>query len=94
MFYECKQLKSLDLSNWDVSKIEDMDYMFYNCKQLESVGNLSDWDVSKVKDLSLMFYNCKNLKTVGDLSNWVVSGVKYHMFEKSAITNVPDWYKE
>jgi len=31
MFYNCQNLTELDLSNWDVSKMTDMDHMFYNC---------------------------------------------------------------
>ena len=58
MFYSCEQLKSVgDLSNWDVSKVEDMTSMFENCKQLKSVGDLSKWNVSNVKRIDFMFDN-------------------------------------
>ena len=98
MFSDCEQLKSVgDLSNWDVSKVEYMNSMFYSCEQLISIGILTHSKVSKVKNMSYMFYACMQLKSVGDLSNWNVSKVKntfgmFCMFNKSGITNIPDWY--
>ena len=56
MFYNCKNLYC-DLSNWNVSNVEDMSYMFYGCKLFES--DLSNWDVSKVMNITEMFKGCK-----------------------------------
>ena len=34
MFYKCKQLKSVgDLSNWNVSKVENVNCMFGGCTE-------------------------------------------------------------
>ena len=68
-------IKKIDISKWDVSKVEYMNRMFSHCKNLESVGDLSLWDVSKVRDMTQMFYNCHNLTSVGDISNWKVRNV-------------------
>ena len=68
-------VKTLDLSGWNTSNVEDMAWMFANCKSLESV-DLSGWDTSKVKDMSRMFYCCINLEHI-DLSSFDVSNVKY-----------------
>ena len=35
MFYRCSSLASLDLSNFDTSKVSDMSYMFANCNNLK-----------------------------------------------------------
>jgi len=35
MFCECQSLKKLDLSNFDISNVKDMDYMFYGCTNLK-----------------------------------------------------------
>lgn len=93
--FEGTEFEYIDISNWDVSKVEDMHYMFDRCEELTSVGDLSNWDVSKVEDMRFMFYGCKQLKSVGDLSNWNVSNVEDMgwMFKESGITNIPDWYK-
>ena len=68
--------KYIDISDWDVSSVTDMSYMFYMCEELESVGDISNWNVSNVTDMSGMFFNCKVLKSVGDLSKWDVSKVE------------------
>ena len=86
----------IDISDWNVSKVKDMEGMFSSCKQLKSVGDLSKWNVSKLENMNAMFYRCEKLTSVGDLSNWNVLNVKYmfNMFKKSGITNIPKWYKK
>ena len=94
--FQRSKFEYIDISDWDVSNVECMSYMFYKCKQLKSVGDLSNWNVSKVKNMSYMFYACMQLKSVGSLSNWNVSKVKntFAMFMNSGITNKPDWLKK
>ena len=58
-----------DVSDWDVSSVTNMNYMFYNSK---FNGDISNWDVSSVKTMSWMFYGSK---FNGDISNWDVSNV-------------------
>jgi surface protein len=41
-----------DISKWDVSKVEDMSYMFFN-SQFNS--DISKWDVSNVETMEWMF---------------------------------------
>ena len=50
IFAETK-FKYIDISDWDVSSVTDMSYMFCECKELESVGDISYWDVSSVTDM-------------------------------------------
>ena len=64
---------NFDVSEWDVSNVTDMSYMFYDCKNFN--GDLSSWDVSNVTDMQYMFKNCYKLKDNG-LENWDVSNVK------------------
>ena len=45
-----------DISNWDVSNVTDMSFMFYECTNFNS--DISNWDVSNVTDMYGMFYNC------------------------------------
>ena len=59
IFAETK-FKYIDISDWDVSSVTDMSYMFCGCKELESVVDISKWDVSNVRDMSFMFYYCEN----------------------------------
>ena len=94
--FDSIKFEYIDISDWNVSNVECMNYMFYRCEQLKSVGDLSNWNVSKVKDMSYMFYGCKQLKSVGDISKWNVSNVedKFDAFSNSGITNIPKWYKK
>ena len=68
MFGSCTNLTSLDLSNWDTSKVKSMSNMFYNCTRLTDL-NISNWNVGNLKYLNAMFYNCSSL-TFLDLSGW------------------------
>ena len=57
MFGGCRRIKSLDVSDWDTSKVNNMEGMFYDCKNLKSL-DLSGWDTSNVKSMVYMFDNC------------------------------------
>ena len=73
MFYNCVSLTSLNISNYDTSKVINMGNMFYNCILLTSL-DLSNFDTSKVINMKNMFYNCTNLKKL-DVSNFDTSKV-------------------
>lgn len=71
MFQECRNVKHLNLSHWNVSNVTNMCFMFYNCKQLDTLI-LPQWDISNVTTLAFMFGKCIQLKTL-DISHWNVS---------------------
>ena len=58
MFEECISLKSLNLSNFNTSKVTHMDSMFSGCNSLISL-NLNNFNISKVNNWNHMFYNFK-----------------------------------
>ena len=59
-----------DISKWDVSNVEDMDWMF---KDSNFNGDISKWNTSSVKTMEQMFNNSKFNR---DISKWDVSNVK------------------
>ena len=59
-----------DISEWDVSSVVDMAYMFRDAKSFN--GEISNWDVSGVTSMASMF-NAASFN--GDLSKWDVSSV-------------------
>ena len=73
-----KRGSKLDISKWDVSNVEFMNYMFSEIKNyIKDVINYKDienWDVSNVINMSGMFDCCKDFN--GDLSNWDVSSLR------------------
>ena len=69
-----------NISNWNVSNVENMEAMFRSSEFTSEKGDISKWDVSNVKDMTSMFGGCGYLQC--DLSNWDVGNVKdmYGMF--------------
>ena len=78
-FYDCKSLRSVDLSGLDTSSVTSMYRMFEGCSSLASL-DLSSLDTSKVTDMSGMFRNC-SIQTL-ELSN----------FETSQVTNASSMF--
>ena len=64
----------MNLSNFDTSKVEDMQKMFSGCGNLEEL-DLSHFNTSNVTDTHRMFNECKNLEKL-DLSNFDTSKVE------------------
>ena len=60
-----------NISNWDISNVTDIGYMFYECGAFNQ--DISNWNVSNVKDMRFMFYGCKSFNQ--DISRWDVSNV-------------------
>ncbi len=73
MFEDCRNLTSLDLSNFNTSKVHEMNNMFYNCNSLVSV-DLSNLNTSKVIKMNNMFYRCKSISSL-DVSSFNTSRV-------------------
>ena len=45
-----------DISEWDVSNVKNMSYMFTGCSQFNQ--DISNWNVDKVRYTQFIFYNC------------------------------------
>ena len=73
-FFEKTNIISLDLSNFDSSKVNDMSNMFRNCIKLKEIKCVNKINTNKVVNMSSMFCSCKKLKYI-DLSNYDTSNV-------------------
>ena len=73
LFGDCTNLTSLDLSNFNTSKVISMYSMFCNCTNLTSL-DLSSFNTSKVFNMSNMFSSCKLLTSL-NLSSFDTSTV-------------------
>jgi len=79
MFYskyneqKIKNILELDLSNFDTSKVTNMQYMFTGMRNLTAL-NLSNFDTSKVTNMQYMFAGMNNV-TALNLSNFNTSQV-------------------
>jgi len=67
-------LEYVDVSDWDVSQISEMDGIFGRAKSLEEIVGLDTWDLSTITNIGNMFEECTNLVSL-DLSTWDVSNV-------------------
>ena len=75
MFKNCTNLKSINLSGLDTSKVTDMSGMFDSCNSLVK-ADVSGFDTSHVTTAGTMFGNCNSLKKL-DLSGCDFSGLKF-----------------
>lgn len=59
-FYECENLKSVDLSGLDTSECSDFSGMFMRCRSLQAV-DLSTLNMENVSNMMEMFSSCESL---------------------------------
>ena len=106
MFRDLSNLISLDVSNFDTSRVTNMEAMFAGMSNLTSL-NLSNFDTSKVTRMNSMFEGVSRLTTL-DLSNFDTSkvtnmeamfGYMYGLtslnitnFDTSQVTNMRDMF--
>ena len=77
MFHFCYELKFVNVSSFDTSKITRMSDMFSECKSLTSL-NLSNFNTSLVNYFGYIFNNCSSLESL-DLSNFDTSSTTQMM---------------
>ena len=75
MFYNMSNILEVDLSNFDSSNVERMDYMFYNCTSLTSINFNNKFKTNNVNNMHSMFSGCISLFSL-DLNNFVYSKIK------------------
>ena len=63
MFFNCYDIKQIDLSSFDTQNVTNMSWMFYGCRNLTDI-NLSSFDTQNVTDMSHMFCGCNNLTDI------------------------------
>ena len=83
-----------DVSEWNVSNVENMEYMFCLCQNFTGKG-LENWDVSNVENISYMFSNCYKFNC--NLSSWNVINVEnmfFAFYDCTSLKNKPSWYNE
>ncbi|MBQ8935030.1 MAG: BspA family leucine-rich repeat surface protein, partial [Oscillospiraceae bacterium] len=73
MFFNCTNLTSLDLRDFDTSKVTNMGYMFQDCNKLTNL-DLSSFNTSQVNNMEYMFYKCNSLTSL-NLSSFNTSKV-------------------
>ena len=89
MFAGCSSLTSLDLSNFNTSKVTDMRGLFAGCKNLTYL-NVSSFNTSNVQHMDAMFKGCSSLTSL-DLSNFNTSNVVSMGYYVRVFSNSGSW---
>lgn len=82
MFYGCSELKTLDVTFFDTSRVTMMQAMFRECADLTEL-DLSSFDTSRVQNMAQMFSSCSELEYI-DLSHFDTSSLENMSYMFSA----------
>ena len=69
MFNNCKNLVSVDFSNWSMINIKSMEAMFQLCS-LKQIPDISKFDTQNLENIRAMFCKCINLAEIPDMNKW------------------------
>ena len=72
--FESTSIKSIDLSNFDTSKVTNISYMFGGCSNLVSI-DVSNFTTSQVKSMKGMFYKISSKTVTLNLTDFYTSKV-------------------
>ena len=67
-FHDCKELRYVNVENWDVNNCTSFVRCFQGCSQLRQI-NVSGWGMNSALDCGEMFDGCQYLQSL-DLSGW------------------------
>ena len=63
MFFDCKSLININLSNFNTQNVTNMGDMFSNCESLTNI-NFSNFNTQNVTNMCFMFYYCSSLTNI------------------------------
>ena len=89
MFYECRDLSLLDVSDFNTEKVTDMSGMFYECISLKLL-DVAKFNTANVKSMSNMFYRCNNLDllNVTNFNTANVTNIQGMFYSCPALTTI------
>ena len=79
IFYSCKELEYLDLSNFDTINVTSLRYMFNEYYNLKEKKGFDKFNTSKVTNIKVMFTKCQELESL-DLSSFDTSNINDILF--------------
>ena len=89
-------MKSLDISSWNIKNVSDMSSLFAGCESLKSLPDISKWKTDCVTNMSSLFAKCSLLKSLPDISKWNtkhVDDMSYMFSNCSSLKTLPDLSK-
>ncbi len=93
-FWSCSNLRNLDVSQWNMNNVINLESTFSGCGALENF-NAINWNTSHVLNLSNIFSYCYSLTNI-DISNWDVRNVytandMFYFCSQISTLNLPNW---
>jgi len=73
-FENCSNIYSIDLSNFNTSKVNNMKWMFNKCHKIKEIKGLTKFNTNQITNMKGMFNECNELEYL-DLSNFKASKV-------------------
>ena len=73
LFFNCKNLKFVDFSNFNSEYNVSLRALFRNCENLQTI-NFIDFNTKNVSDMSFLFWNCQKLEKL-NLSSFNTNNV-------------------
>ena len=89
MFWKCSNLKNIDVTNFDTSKITTMGWMFCECNKITNI-DISGFDTRNVDEMNYMFNGCTSLNNI-DVTGFDTKNVKNMngmFFKCDSLTNL------
>ena len=89
MFQNCKNLKSVDVSNLNTKNVVYMEYMFAGCSSLKNV-DVRHFNTENVEKMNSVFQGCSSLESM-DLSTWntkKMKNIEYLFARCNSLTSV------
>lgn len=86
-------MKSIDVSNWDISNITITHSMFRRCWVLEDI-DISKWNSSKITNMDSMFEQCNNLSnaSIHSIVNMCINAVSVFRKNLSNLNTYSPFY--
>lgn len=76
MFQDVEKVKSINVSNWDVSNVETLHCTFENMYHCKEIIGLETWNTKNVRDMASTFAGNMNLKSFKNIKRWNTSKVE------------------
>jgi len=95
-FNNCKSLKDIDLSNWNVENVRYFGGLFIGCESLKYFS-FKNWKTSNVFSMASMFKNCISLEEIVDTEDLDLStctditSMFYDCHSLKYIENIENW---
>ena len=75
IFYNCKKIKEIIFTNFNINNVTDMSYMFPGCYELSTLPDILKWNTNNVTNISHKFSHFHELSSLSDISNWNTNNV-------------------